>query len=54
MPRLAHWFCRHAWGFPRREAAFAGHDNVDVQTCLKCCARRLSPVQFGPAPWERE
>ena len=40
--------CRHSWGFPRRRPEFRGFINVDVQTCAKCGARRLSPVQFGP------
>jgi hypothetical protein len=26
-----------------------GHRNVDVQTCVKCGDRRISPVQFGAA-----
>jgi len=40
-------FCLHSWAFPRRWQEFAGHTGVDVQTCAKCGARRLSPVQFG-------
>ena len=39
----------HKWGFPRRWREFDGKHNVDVQTCTKCGARRISPVQFGPA-----
>lgn len=42
--------CKHAWGFPRRWPEFEGRRNVDVQTCVKCGARRLSEVQFGTAP----
>ena len=53
-------FCRHEWGFPRRWFRFAGKPGVDVQTCVKCGARRLSTIQFGhymsamdkPAPAE--
>ncbi len=41
-------WCLHDWGFPRRWAEFEGRRDVDVQTCAKCGARRLSPVQFGP------
>ena len=37
----------HRWGFPRRWPEFEGRRNVDVQTCAKCGARRLSPIQFG-------
>jgi len=48
---LPSWLCRHRWGFPRRRPEFQGHTDVDVQTCAKCGARRLSVVQFGP---ERE
>jgi hypothetical protein len=36
----------HDWGWPRRVAEFEGHENVDVQTCTRCGARRLSPLQF--------
>jgi hypothetical protein len=43
------WFCIHTLGFPRRWREFDGKRNVDVQTCAKCGARRLSVVQFGPA-----
>ena len=50
MARLTRWFCRHAWSFPRRQTEFNGHEKVDVQTCLKCGARRIALVQFGPAP----
>ena len=39
--------CLHDWGFPRRWPDFQGHRDVDVQTCAKCGARRLSIVQFG-------
>ena len=39
----------HTWGFPRRWREFDGQQNVDVQTCTKCGARRISPVQFGKA-----
>ena len=39
--------CRHEWSFPRRRATFAEHRNVDVQTCSKCGAQRVSPIQFG-------
>lgn len=39
--------CSHSWSFPRRWAEFKGKRDVDVQTCLKCGARRESPVQFG-------
>jgi len=41
--------CKHKWGFPRRRPEFDGRRNVDVQTCVKCGARRLSEVQFGAA-----
>jgi NAD-dependent SIR2 family protein deacetylase len=41
--------CRHVWGFPRRWPEFRCRRNADVQTCVKCGARRLSIVQFGPA-----
>jgi hypothetical protein len=44
--------CRHKWGFPRRWSEFLGHRNVDVQTCVRCGDRRISPVQFGAAPPE--
>ena len=40
--------CRHSWSFPRRWPTFGEQRNVDVQTCAKCGARRISPVQFGP------
>ena len=40
--------CSHSWGFPQRWPEFEGKLNVDVQTCSKCGARRLSPVTFGP------
>ncbi len=43
-------FCFHRWGFPRRCAQYEEHEDVDVQTCLKCGATRLSLVQFGRAP----
>ena len=46
---MALFSCSHSWGFPRRRAEFADQRNVDVQTCSKCGARRVSPVQFGPA-----
>jgi hypothetical protein len=46
---MALFSCNHSWGFPRRRADFAGQPNVDVQTCSKCGAQRISPVQFGPA-----
>jgi hypothetical protein len=39
--------CRHEWSFPRRRATCAEHRNVDVQTCSKCGAQRVSPIQFG-------
>ncbi len=39
--------CRHEWGFPRRLPEFKGELNVDVQTCAKCGARRMSRIQFG-------
>ena len=42
------FLCMHSWGFPRRWPEFHGKQNVDVQTCSKCGARRLSPVTFGP------
>ena len=42
--------CKHTWGFPRRREEFGDHRNIDVQTCSKCAAERISPVQFGPAP----
>lgn len=42
--------CFHRWGFPRRCAQHEGRENVDVQTCLKCGAKRVSLVQFGRAP----
>lgn len=41
-------WCLHIWGFPRRWKEFMGRVGVDVQTCAKCGARRVSPVQFGP------
>lgn len=41
------WPCFHSWGFPRRRARFGEHCGVDVQTCAKCGAQRVSPVQFG-------
>jgi hypothetical protein len=41
--------CRHRWGFPRRWPEFEGQTDVDVQTCSKCGAHRLSPIQFGQA-----
>ena len=41
--------CSHDWGFPFRWKEFDGRRNVDVQTCAKCGAQRVSPVQFGPA-----
>lgn len=41
--------CGHDWGFPRRRREFQGKHKVDVQTCSKCGAERISPVQFGPA-----
>jgi len=44
---MAKWLCWHNWGFPRRWTEFRGQTNVDVQTCAKCGARRVSPVQFG-------
>lgn len=40
--------CRHEWSFPRRRTAFAERRDVDVQTCSKCGAQRVSPIQFGP------
>ena len=43
----------HKWGFPRRWREFDGQRNVDVQTCTTCGARRISPVQFGPAATAR-
>jgi len=46
---MALFSCSHSWGFPRRRPEFAGQSNVDVQTCAKCGAQRVSPVQFGPA-----
>jgi hypothetical protein len=42
-------FCLHKWGFPRRLAQYEDRENVDVQTCLKCGAKRVSLVQFGRA-----
>jgi hypothetical protein len=48
MRRLAA-LCFHRWGFPRRCAQYGGQQNVDVQTCLKCGAKRVSLVQFGRA-----
>ncbi len=45
---MALFSCSHSWGFPRRCPEFQGKRCVDVQTCLKCGARRESPVQFGP------
>jgi hypothetical protein len=47
--RLLKWFCFHRWSFPRRWPEYGGHENVDVQTCLKCGANRASLVQFGRA-----
>ena len=41
--------CFHNWGFPRRWPKFEGQSDVDVQTCVRCGARRASPVQFGKA-----
>jgi hypothetical protein len=46
--------CRHVWGFPRRWPEFQGRQNADVQTCVKCGARRLSIVQFGAARQSRQ
>ena len=46
---MAIFSCSHSWGFPRRRPEFDGQRNVDVQTCSKCGAQRISPVQFGPA-----
>ena len=46
---MAIFSCNHDWGFPRRRREFGGQCNVDVQTCSKCGAQRISPVQFGPA-----
>ena len=43
LPRI----CIHRWGFPRRYRTFRGKPNVDVQTCGKCGAQRISPIQFG-------
>ena len=45
--RIPKWHCLHEWGFPRRWTEFEGRQNVDVQTCAKCGARRVSIVQFG-------
>jgi hypothetical protein len=45
---MAIFSCNHMWGFPRRRPEFGGRRNVDVQTCSKCGAQRISPVQFGP------
>ena len=45
--RVFKWFCIHRWSFPRRWPEYGGHEKVDVQTCLKCGAHRVSPVQFG-------
>lgn len=42
--------CFHVWGFPRRWAIFKSQHDVDVQTCVRCGARRTSPVQFGLTP----
>jgi hypothetical protein len=46
---MALFSCSHNWGFPRRKAEFEGKCDVDVQSCSKCGAQRISPVQFGPA-----
>ena len=46
--RILPWRCLHDWGFPRRRPEFEGHRDVDVQTCARCGARRMSIVQFGP------
>jgi len=46
--------CSHDWGFPFRWKEFDGRRNVDVQTCAKCGARRVSSVQFGPTAPERQ
>lgn len=46
---MALFSCSHSWGFPRRWQEFQGMRMVDVQTCSECGARRVSPVQFGPA-----
>ena len=43
-------WCLHDWGFPRRWPEFEGHRDVDIQTCARCGARRLSIVQFGRLP----
>jgi len=48
--KLPNWHCLHDWGFPRRWPEFQGKRDVDVQTCAKCGAHRLSIVQFGPSP----
>jgi len=45
--RSLFFLCLHDWGFPRRRPEFQGRRDVDVQTCSKCGARRISPVQFG-------
>lgn len=45
---MALFSCNHNWGFPRRKTEFEGKCDVDVQTCSKCGAQRISPVQFGP------
>lgn len=39
----------HNWGFPRRWKAYEGKDNVDVETCTDCGARRVSVTQFHGA-----
>lgn len=51
---MSHWFCFHSWGFPHRWPEFAGRRNVDVQTCTKCGARRISTIQFGPTKPETQ
>jgi hypothetical protein len=47
-------FCFHSWAFPQRKATFGKHRDVDVQTCAKCGARRLSIIQFGSSPPKQE
>jgi hypothetical protein len=46
---MALFLCSHEWCFPRRRPEFRGKRNVDVQTCARCGAQRMSRVQFGPA-----
>lgn len=49
---MSFFHCKCKWGFPRRWPEFQGERDVDVQVCTTCGARRVSPIQFGPARFE--